>query len=177
MQNREARRLPKLLASVIALGMLPWVAQVLACSTDAVGVDACRTIETARCKLAPTCAAVKGSPKIKTTTQVDNCVSYYHDHCLVGLENAKAGDPAKSAIDGCVSALTQTIACQKAGEETMASCDGVDVDDSTMTPCAVFSAPEHLTACKFVASTTTTSTTTTGGGGGSGGSGGSGGGG
>lgn len=165
---------------MVALGILPWAAQVVACSTDAVGVDACRTIETQRCQMAPTCAAVKGSPKIKTATQVTNCVNYYHDHCLVGIENTTKGDPSKTSVDACVAALKATIQCQKNGEETMASCDGVAVDDSTLSPCAAFDAPEHITDCNFIqkpASTTTTTTTTTTstGTGGSGGSGGSGG--
>ncbi len=189
MWNRKARPMPVLLASVAALGFL--AAQIAACSTDAVGIEACRTIETERCKLAPTCASVKGSPKIKTQTQVDNCVNYYHDHCLVGVENPKAGNSLDSAAKSCVEAIQATIACQKSGLPNMEACSaaglGAAVDNGALSPCEVFTSPEHLDACRFVESQTssttaatttsttaaaTTSTTTGTGSGGSGGSGG-----
>ena len=182
MWNRKARPVPAVFATIAAIGTLLWAAQIVACSTDAVGIEACRSIETERCKLAPTCAGEKGRPKIKTTAQVTNCMNYYHDHCLVGLENEAQGDPSKESVNACVAAIQKTVACQKSGLTTMAACALVDagaaVDDSTLSPCAVFDAPEHLTACRFVekagttVATTAAATTGSGGAGGSGGSGG-----
>jgi len=169
-----------LLASVAAFALLPLAAQIGACSTGAIGIEACRSIEAERCKLAPLCASVKGHPKIKTTLQVNNCIDYYHDHCLVGIEDAtiKGGDPAKPTYEACVSALSATGACQSNGAATMADCPGAAVDNAALTPCAVIGAPEHLTACNFIETPTTatgSSTASTGtGAGGTGGAGGSG---
>ncbi len=58
-----------------------------ACGNDAVGVEACRTIEEARCKRAPQCGVDMSVPVHRDTPShdVDACIRYYNDACLHGL--------------------------------------------------------------------------------------------
>ena len=49
------------------------------CGTDAVGVDACRQIEEARCDAAPACTGDDDTFGIRTEEQVRNCKALYRD--------------------------------------------------------------------------------------------------
>jgi hypothetical protein len=85
-------QLRKAIAAACALFVLG-AAGLGGCSTDAVGVEACRTIQTARCEVAPACLGQEEFA-IETEEQVENCKTYYIDGCLVGVENSNAA-PAK----------------------------------------------------------------------------------
>jgi hypothetical protein len=144
------------------------------CGTDAVGVDACRTIEKARCEVAPACTGDLDTFAIRTEEQVANCISLYNDHCLHGLENAEADEPSQGNIDRCVNAIKATANCKKAGILTMAEClEVVWLGDPTYTPCHALHEPENLQDCVFIKTppkegedTSSSSSTGTGGGGG-----------
>lgn len=121
------------------------------CGTDAVGIEACRQVEAARCDIAPTCAGFDGSPNLKTDEQVKNCREFYSDHCLLGLENTKA-DVGQAEIDACVKALKQTSKCEAPKASEMGAC-GValrDNVDPTVKPCEVLQNPHWLEACKWL---------------------------
>jgi hypothetical protein len=167
---------------------------VYGCGTDAVGVDACRQIESARCEAAPACT---GDPVdsfgIRTEEQVQNCKTLYRDQCLHGMENTGSSDdedgnnePSDGTVRRCVDAIKATAQCKRDNIATMTECTAVTVVAGWggESPCRTLNEVENLEACAFVKKpaddddgddTTATTTTGGGGGGGTGGSGGSGG--
>lgn len=125
------------------------------CSTGAVGVDACRQIESARCVAAPDCRG-QGFD-LETEEQVDNCITFYNDHCLVGLENTTE-EPLQDDVDRCVAVVEAVAKCARNQDVvTMDDCRDADDDQRTIegqagiTPCEALQEPELLLACKFVA--------------------------
>jgi hypothetical protein len=121
------------------------------CSTDAVGIDACRVIESARCDAAPACEGTPEAFGVATETQVENCKTFYRDHCLVGLENTD-GEPDSDDVEACVGAVEKLAACQRDGVEAIADCEvAIASGASPATPCAALRSPETLAACAFVA--------------------------
>jgi hypothetical protein len=74
-----------------------------ACGTDAIGIDACRRIESARCKAAPTCHVALDPPHTTAGTDVDACIRFYDTACLHGL--AVNSDPGTTAVNACVAAI------------------------------------------------------------------------
>ena len=148
-------------ALTLAVALSPWAMQMAACGSDAVGIEACKDIEQKRCELAPKCYGQKGAPRIKTEVQVDNCVTYYKDHCLVGIENTTDIKDIDGKTKACTTALTKAVACHTGGALTMVDCPDVAVDDPTLTPCAAFASPEHLADCAFIETPSTATTTTT----------------
>jgi hypothetical protein len=67
------------------------------CGADPAGVDACRTIEQARCRRAPSCPEL-GIPG----DQVAACIEFTRDQCLHGLAVA---DPGAPTVDKCATAI------------------------------------------------------------------------
>ncbi|NUP10374.1 MAG: hypothetical protein HOW73_30355 [Polyangiaceae bacterium] len=140
--------------ALAALALSPF-ALVPACSTGAVGIDACRQIESARCEAAPACENGDPSFGIATEEQVDNCKVFYNDHCLVGLENTEA-EPVQDDVNDCVAAVQAMAACQTAGAATLAECDAIDVDKvidpdyPDITPCEALFRPWRTQPCAFV---------------------------
>jgi hypothetical protein len=98
-------RLPALLALV--LGLAPVAG---ACGSSAMGVDACKSIEEARCRQVPACPNVEVSPPIWYTTgsAVDACIRYYDTACLHGL--SIGSNPASSDVTQCVAAINGSCA-------------------------------------------------------------------
>lgn len=161
------------------------------CGTDAVGVDACRQIEDARCEAAPDCTGDEDTFGIRTEEQVQNCKSLYRDQCLHGIENAGGSDedevdePSDGDINRCIKAIQATASCKKSKPDvngdtvtTMEDCADIAVVEgwTGKTPCQTLHAVENLDACKFVAKRdkdesddTTAATSGSGGAGGSGG--------
>src|SRR5262245_5278918 len=86
--------------SALALG----VSSVAACGTDALGTDACRKIEQARCRKGPACPALA----LQGATGVEECTQFARDRCLHGLAVA---DPGPAAVDQCVSAIDKASSC------------------------------------------------------------------
>ena len=90
----------------LSLPALGGLAVVLAggCSTGAVGVDACKKIEEARCRQAASCPSIDlDRPYAASGSSVDACIRYYDIDCLHGL--AIGSEPTDSQVGGCVSAI------------------------------------------------------------------------
>ena len=127
------------------------------CSTDAVGIDACRTIESARCEAAPSCEGDDTSFGIATEEQVRNCKVFYNDHCLLGLEN-DAAEPDPDDVTKCEAAIQNVAACKTSRVASMADCQDkkgkavemVDAAAAQLTPCEAIKAPEKIKVCKFI---------------------------
>ena len=135
-----------LLSTSLAAGALLTALAPASCGTDAVGVEACRTIETARCEAATACGF--------TAEKVESCTLFYRDQCLHGVESADAGVPATEVIDACVAAINATAACAKAGAAKIDGCAGAALitgAEPTLAPCVVLQEKvELLAACAFV---------------------------
>jgi hypothetical protein len=78
------------------------------CGTDAVGVQACRQIQEARCQQAPACGISLQPPYHGNGSDVDACIRFYNDQCLHGL--ASGADPGPIAVNKCVAAINQAPA-------------------------------------------------------------------
>jgi hypothetical protein len=93
-------------AALLAMGAAVG-AIVVACGTDAVGVDACRQIEEARCNQAPNCAAeISLSAPLHpggSAGDVAACIRFYDDACQHGLATGVA--PGQPAVSACVAAI------------------------------------------------------------------------
>jgi hypothetical protein len=159
--------LPVVLALAAAAIALPALVDA-GCSTQAVGVDECRTIESARCAAARSCGF--------SEDQATACTEFYRDQCLHGIENSDDA-PTEAQASACVKAVQAVEACVKVGAKHLADCPAVPVatgvDPAGLGTCqAILSRVELLAACSFVAKTINTSgsTTTTSGAGGAGGS-------
>jgi hypothetical protein len=89
----------------IAGTALGGAASLTACGTNAIGVDACRRVEEARCKRAESCGVSLASPPHTgaPTTDVDACISYYRDACLHGL--VRVAEPSTAEVDACVTRI------------------------------------------------------------------------
>jgi hypothetical protein len=76
-----------------------------ACGTSPVGVDACRSIESARCQWATACGISLEVPvrRSDSTNGVDDCIRYYNDACLHGI--VAPTDPGSTATNACVDAI------------------------------------------------------------------------
>ena len=131
---------------IAALGSL--VGIIAACGTDAVGIEACREIETARCEATQACGA--------TEAAVTYCIDLYRDQCLHGI--ASGAEPSKDATARCVEAVGAVAACARAGAASMADCPAepliAGVDPVSLKPCDVITRkPEQLADCAFVVPT------------------------
>jgi hypothetical protein len=146
------RPFPRLLAArtiaATAVASLLFVGLLESCGTEAVGIEACRQIEAARCAALKICPV--GKPAFKTDTEVEACSLFYRDQCLHGINNAKT-EPDKGDVDDCVKAVKATADCAKMGAKTLAECPGASAADLTLDPCIVISMNvEKLNACDFV---------------------------
>jgi hypothetical protein len=115
----------------LALPSLVAVAAGSACGTDAVGVQACRQIEEARCRRAPACGISIDPPYHTGGSDVDECIRFYDDACLHGLTTGDT--PSGTQLEACVAAIN--------GAGTTG--DG----------CSIVSAPEVAAPCSWLATT------------------------
>lgn len=127
-----------------------------ACSSGAIGIDACREIEGARCAALTACG--------KTEEEAAYCADFYRDQCLHGITSGV--EPSEVATTACVDAVRAVETCARAGAATMTECSAVKViegvDASAISPCTILtSAAEKLDACSFVSPTTTEDAGTT----------------
>jgi uncharacterized membrane protein YgcG len=128
-----------------ALGLLA-LAPAGGCSTGAVGIDACRAIESARCEEAAACGFSPG--------EVQRCKLLYADQCLRGIENA-AFVPSELDRDACVSAVRALGQCARDGTTQVGACIAAPVVDGAEARevCTVLRVEvELLSACSWVAS-------------------------
>src|SRR5271170_5743346 len=102
------RRRPLLSAVVLVGGALAVV--VAGCGSSATGVDACKSIEEARCNRLPDCPQVTVSPPIWYTTgsAVDACNRYYQTACAHGL--SIGSNPPTAEVNACVAAINKSCA-------------------------------------------------------------------
>src|SRR5262249_8311596 len=105
---------------VAALGVL---GLALACGTDAVGVESCRTIEKTRCENAPRCGIDLTKPRHEGSSPDDHvaaCARFYDDACLHGL--AAPTDPGAVAVQACVDAINAGDCTVVKNPETHPAC-------------------------------------------------------
>ncbi len=128
------------LRTLAALSLISAFATATAagCSTDAVGVEDCRDIESARCEAASACGDVQDE---------EACKRFYRDHCLHGL--ALEDEPSGTAVQTCVRSLKAVAACTP--ETALADCPGVTLSPSALLlACDVVRAPEDIEECRFL---------------------------
>jgi hypothetical protein len=111
------------------------------CATDAVGVDACRDIEEARCEAAEPCGMID---------DVGACKRFYRDQCLHGLVAEE--QPGRTKLAACVDVLRAAGQCRKQGIETIADCTSEGITESTTLTqvCDIVTRPEETEECRFL---------------------------
>jgi hypothetical protein len=122
---------------------LPFVVAAASCGPEPVGVDACRSIESARCEVAAPCGI---------RTSVDDCKRFYRDQCLHGLALKEA--PARPVIDQCVLAIRTAGACADTNPEMpVGDCPdapGAAPGATLANVCDVVLTPEKSAPCSFL---------------------------
>jgi hypothetical protein len=114
------------------------------CGTDAVGIEACRDIETARCEAAQYCGRIE---------DVKECQRFYRDHCLHGLaEGVEA--PADDVVAECVATIQKAGECAKGDKfATLDECSPpVTAGDvrGLRFACQIVLFPEWAAECSFL---------------------------
>jgi hypothetical protein len=110
------------------------------CGTSAVGVDDCRDIEQARCRVGKPCGIAP---------DVEACERYYRDHCLHGLATAP---PASASVATCIDVIEAAGDCAKTDPETpLEECSGAPGAAAGLsTACDVVLHPERAAECAFL---------------------------
>lgn len=160
----------------VTLAALTLLSAAPGCDNGAVGVDACREIEFARC------GAVAGCPNspVETEEDVEHCKLHYRDQCLFGMPDGI--NPDQPAVTGCVTALQLARRCWDGGQNlgdciAAAAVDGAPAPtlvggvDPTLTGCDAIMFPQILEACSFLEPPEPQQPQGSGGGGGAGGGG------
>ena len=133
------------ITAVAASGVALVLAIAGGCGNKAVGVDACRQVEQARCEAVVGCP---GSP-VEDDEDVNACKLFYRDQCLFGLAGDTAPEPA--AVEACTDAIAQAGACKTT---PFSSCVGAPALvaglSGATTGCGAISVPESLAACAFL---------------------------
>lgn len=120
---------------------LPFVP--LGCGPEAIGVESCRKIESARCDAAAACGF--------SEAEVADCKLLYNDQCLHGIENADHR-PTEDDTEACVAAVTATGDCARSGVAKMSACPAAPLVEGAIdhAPCSVILSSAHeLSACAF----------------------------
>jgi hypothetical protein len=86
----------------VALAVAGVVAIFAACGTDAVGIQQCRDIESARCMRATACKIDLSQP-LHEGSDVDSCIRFYNDQCLHGLVTSVT--PGTTQVNACIAAI------------------------------------------------------------------------
>ncbi len=113
------------------------------CGPEAIGVESCRKIETARCDAAISCGF--------SEEEVADCKLIYSDQCLHGIENAEHR-PTEKETEACVAAISNTAKCAADDVKNMSACGDAKVvgGAGTRTPCEIVLSKAHeLSACSF----------------------------
>ncbi|MBW2529545.1 MAG: hypothetical protein JRI23_35535 [Deltaproteobacteria bacterium] len=148
--GEQDRSLRWTLRAAPAVALIAGVAGIYGCDNGAVGVEACREIEVARCR------AVVGCPTspVETDEDVENCELHYRDQCLFGM--ADSINPDQPAVTGCVAAIEQARACWDSGQ-TLGDCSAelgvpelVAGIDPAVTGCDGIMFPQILAGCAFL---------------------------
>lgn len=139
----RARRL-----STALLGLSALAAAAAHCSSGAVGVEACREIESKKCEVAQGCHGVD----LDEESDVEECKLFYHDQCMFGIADGTA-DPDGILVEACLAAIDAAASCK--GAETIGECGTRPTLASAAflgnTPCEIILFPERLADCSFLA--------------------------
>jgi hypothetical protein len=100
---------PRIFFTFLALSALG-VALETGCGNDAVGVEACRSIQNERCRWVVACHIDVGPRRDDSTSPVDDCMRYYRDECLHGLTLATS-EPNGTQLQACVDAIHGATSC------------------------------------------------------------------
>ena len=89
----------------VVLAAFVGATSLAACGTEAIGIDACRRVEEARCKRAQGCGIDLTSPPHTGApgSDVEACVLYYRDACLHGL--VRTAEPSAAEVNACVARI------------------------------------------------------------------------
>lgn len=112
------------------------------CGTDAVGVEACREIEGARCRAAAQCGLIE---------DVENCQRFYQDHCLHGVRLEQS--PRSVDVRQCVEAIDAAGRCaDREGPRTAPAECGSNLltESSARRVCDIVEEPERAPDCAFL---------------------------
>lgn len=105
-----------------------WLFIAGACGTDAKGIDACRRIETARCRAAAACGLIQDAR---------SCERFYRDQCLHGFAGP---EPSDRDVERCVQVIETAAECASTGDDS-AACRNA---------CAIVERPEESPGCAFL---------------------------
>jgi hypothetical protein len=120
------------------------VAYVAACDTDAVGVDDCRDIESARCVAARHCDFGIDSDKKEA-----ECQRFARDNCLHGLSTGVV--PKRGTVDTCLRAIRGAGECAADdGTRPTTECASIGLTQSQVSICDVVEDPTQAYACAFL---------------------------
>jgi hypothetical protein len=116
----------------------------LGCNTGAVGVEACRKVEAARCKAAEQCGLLD---------DVEGCIRFSEDHCLHGMD--LDDEPGQVQVGFCVDAVEAAGNC---AEDKTRRTDPEDCDDrgqllaaaDATEVCDIVQEPERAKPCAFL---------------------------
>ncbi len=115
---------------------------VLGCGTDAVGIDACREVEFARCEAAVDCGLIDDA---------EQCKRFYRDHCLHGVKLEEA--PSSVAVDDCVETIQRAGRCaRQEGPKTAPDACGRDelAESNARQVCDIVQEPQRAPDCAFL---------------------------
>jgi hypothetical protein len=126
----------------LSAAFVGFVATAGGCSTGAVGVEACRDIELARCEAAQYCGRID---------DVAACRRFYNNHCLHGLADG-VEQPAPEEVDACVKTIENAGKCAKNDPlATLEECPDVTSDARGATrACEIVLLPEWSIECSFL---------------------------
>ncbi|HMR08931.1 MAG TPA: hypothetical protein PKA88_24290 [Polyangiaceae bacterium] len=128
-------------AALWAFGYTFLVVQAAGCGADAVAVDECRDIESARCEAGVFCGLVD---------DVAECKRFYRDHCLHGF--ASGDRPGSPQVKACIATIQAAGRCAKAGTPELSTCTpAVSAKTVHSTACEVILNPEGVQECEFLA--------------------------
>lgn len=121
------RIVPALLALAVSAGL---AAAAASCGTNANGVDACKSIEEARCQQAPGCPNVQITPPLYYTSgsAVDACIRYYDTACGHGLVTPTT--PSSAEVSQCVAAINTGNCDWVANPQDAPACAWLEPPDS-----------------------------------------------
>lgn len=121
------------------------------CGTDAVGVEDCRKIESARCEAASHC----GSSLSVTNAQA--CQRFYRTQCLHGLTSGK--EPGAGEVQACVQVIQAAGRCAEGLDPAapLSDCGEMSLARQSnpvlVGACDVVKTPELTDECAFLAET------------------------
>jgi hypothetical protein len=127
-------------ASAVLCSALAAMLAAPACGSDAVGIQACRDIERARCEAGAHCGL---------TDDVDGCKRFYRDQCLHGMQTDKS--PGDRAVDQCTQAIRAAGECASQGKEELADCPAALTWRTPLSKtCDAVLFPQEISPCDFL---------------------------